>query len=57
MSDVSNEDIFRKMLENFDTDEIYNLCKQVSEKYLDNDNELYKYFHDGLEGESHDQKK
>lgn len=56
MADVSNEDIFRKMLENFDTDEIYNLCRQVSEKYLDNDNELYKYFHDGLEGESHDQK-
>lgn len=41
-----NEEVYNEMLKNLDLPEIYNLCKQVSEKFLDNDNELYKYFHD-----------
>ena len=43
--DVKDEDVFLKMLENFNEEEIYNLCSQVCEKHLDKENELYKWFH------------
>ena len=41
---VDNE-IYKKMLEALDEKELFNLCKRVSEKYLDANNELYQYFH------------
>lgn len=44
--DVKDEDVFLKMLENFDEEEIYELCSKVCEKYLEEDDELYKWFHD-----------
>lgn len=53
--DVSDKDVFIKMLENFNEVEIFELAKQVSEKHLDKDSEMYKFFHDknniGLEEE------
>ena len=45
ISHVCDEVIYDKMLENFETEEIMNLAKQVSEKFLDKDNELYQFFH------------
>lgn len=54
MSDISkeennkeptDEDIARMCLDNLDVVGIFELARQVSEKYLDKDNELYKYFH------------
>lgn len=53
MSDISkeknkeptDEDIARMCLDNLDVVGIFELARQVSEKYLDQDNELYKYFH------------
>ena len=45
ISHVGDEVIYDKMLENFETEEIMNLAKQVSEKFLDKDNELYQFFH------------
>lgn len=42
---IDDKVIYEKMLETFDVPEIYNLCKQVSEKFLSEDNDLYEYFH------------
>ena len=44
--------IYEKMVKALDEDELRKLCKQVSEKYLDEDNELYRYFHDKGDGVS-----
>lgn len=41
-----NEAVYKEMLKNLDLPEIYNLCQQISEKFLDKDNDMYKYFHD-----------
>lgn len=45
ISHVDDEVVYEKMLENFETEEIMNLAKQVSEKFLDKDNDLYQFFH------------
>lgn len=37
--------IFEKMLEALDEREIFDLCRKVSEKYLDPNNDIYQYFH------------
>lgn len=42
---IDDKVIYEKMLETLDVPEIYNLCKQVSEKFLSEDNDLYEYFH------------
>ena len=42
---IDDKVIYEKMLETLDVPEIYNLCKQVSEKFLSDDNDLYEYFH------------
>lgn len=44
-SRIDDKVIYDKMLETLDVPEIYNLCKQVSEKFLSEDNDLYEYFH------------
>lgn len=49
--EYTEEDILRMMisnLSNLDVEEIYTLGKQVAEKHLDKDSEMYKWFHDGL---------
>lgn len=45
ISHVDDKVVYEKMLENFETEEIMNLAKQVSEKFLDKDNDLYQFFH------------
>ena len=45
ISHVEDKVVYEKMLENFETEEIMNLAKQVSEKFLDKDNDLYQFFH------------
>ncbi len=37
--------IYEKMLEALDEKELFNLCRKVSEKYLDPNNDMYQYFH------------
>lgn len=44
-SRIDDKAVYEKMLETLDVPEIYNLCKQVSEKFLSEDNDLYEYFH------------
>ena len=46
--EVTAQDILNKMLEELsdkDIEDIMELAKQVSEKYLDKEDELYKWFH------------
>lgn len=45
-ANISSDKIYNAMLENLDVKEIFNLCKQVTEKYPDTDKELYNWFHD-----------
>ena len=45
ISYIDDKVVYEKMLENFETEEIMNLAKQVSEKFLDKDNDLYQFFH------------
>lgn len=44
--------IYEKMLEALDERELFDLCRKVSEKYLDPNNDMYQYFHskDGSDG-------
>ena len=53
-NNLTSEDIARMQLDNLDVRELFELSRQVTEKYLDEDNELYKYFHKKLivEGEN-----
>lgn len=37
--------IYEKLLDALDENELFELCRKVSEKHLDKDNEMYKYFH------------
>ena len=43
--DKIDEAIYNEMLKNLDLPEIYDLCRQISEKFLPEDNEMYQYFH------------
>lgn len=46
--EITAQDILNKMLEELsdkDVDDIMELAKQVSEKYLGEEDELYKWFH------------
>ena len=55
-NNITPEDIMRAQLDNLDIRELFELSKQVTEKYLDEDNELYKYFHKKLVVEGEDEK-
>jgi hypothetical protein len=39
-------ELINKTLDCLTADELFELCKQVSESNLSTDDELYKYFHD-----------
>ena len=41
--------IINDSINGLDIEELAELCKQVSEKHLDPDNELYKYYHELVE--------
>lgn len=43
---ISSDSVYTAMLDNLDIKEIFKLCKQVTEKYPDTDEELYNWFHD-----------
>ena len=45
MKDRISEEIYKEMLQNLDVPEIYDLGRQISEKFLPEDNEMYQYFH------------
>lgn len=55
-NNITAEDIARMQLDNLDVRELFELSRQVAEKYLDEDNELYKYFHKKLIVEGEDEK-
>ena len=38
--------ILKKALDYLDVEELFELCRQASEKYLEPGHELYEYFHD-----------
>lgn len=44
--DKIDEAIYNEILKNLDVPEIYDLCRQISEKFLTEDDEMYQYFHD-----------
>ena len=54
-NNITSEDIARMQLDNLDVRELFELSRQVTEKYLDEGNELYKYFHKKLVVEGEDE--
>lgn len=40
------KDLFERALDSLQADDLFDLCRQVSEQCLSPDHELYKYFHD-----------
>ena len=55
-NNITSEDIARMQLDNLDVRELFELSRQVTERYLDEDNDLYKYFHKKLIVEGEDEK-
>lgn len=39
-------ELFERALDSLQADDLFDLCRQVSEQHLPPDHELYKYFHD-----------